>query len=209
MASLMASLLFAVLVAAPPSPAPGLSLDALHGQRTLEGLCWPEGITFRIADPETPPSAPPIAVARTEGKGGADRREAGHADAGTSPAGPARRTGAGERGGRDAEGRAENLQAKQVLALTRSIVELRRAAMDFPKMAASRRGRAGLRAILLFLVEQGVLTPAEMAEDLAEVVPGRVLDRIADRAARLERERDRAQVLLYLEEAARSGGGGR
>jgi hypothetical protein len=177
---------------------PELSPEAREGQRVLDGLCWPAGMTFKIADPVTPPSAAPIALPKTEGKGG---------DSGIRALAP--RAGAGGRGGASpAPGAATsppkpNAHEVRIAELSRSILDVGGAGMDLAKLSVAKR--VDLRPLLLFLVEQGALTKDEMEKELADMDLDRVLDRIKECTARLTQERDKVRVLLYLEEAARAG----
>lgn len=172
-----------------------LSPEAREGQKILDGLYWPAGITFKIADPTEAPTDKPIELPKTEGNGG---------EGGTRPSAAGARGTTGVRAGAGkplatagpSPPRPEELR---IFELTRSIIEIGRAGMDLAKLTLARH--VNLRPVLLFLVEQGVLTRAEMEVELAQLDLDRVMDLIAERTARLSQERDRLRVLLYLEEA--------
>lgn len=176
---------------------PELSPEAREGQRVLDGLCWPAGMKFKIADPVTPPSHATIVVPKTEGKGGdpgnrglAPRAGAGRGAASPAPGPPAALAG-------------PNKHEQRIVELSRAILDVGRAGMDLAKLRVTKR--VDLRPVLLFLVEQGALTQDEMKNELADMDLDRVLDRIKECMVRLTQERDKVRVLLYLEEAARAG----
>ena len=191
--------LFAVCTAvADPTSSPDSTL-LLRGQRQLEGPAWPRGMTFQIIDPDALQSGPPPELRASETNG--DARSP------SSFRGSSRR-GGGASVSKSTPARALLKPTPQVIAaverrrqlteLDLAVSQLRGAALDLGKLKAARSTKAELLPILMFLVERGVLTAAEKDAAFDELDTDDLLERIAECAARLASERDRACVQLYL-----------
>ena len=170
---------------------------AQRGRAALDALVWPRGLTFEIEDPDF--TRVPVLP---EGVGGSR----GHADApisGSLP-GAGARPGAGERSSAAPAVDPEVAKREQLAGeMASTLVALHQSAMDLAKLAAARTPAALLLPILLFLVEHGVMTEAERDAALKEPDLDLLVAKIRQAIARLEQERDRLSVLIYLDGVAR------
>jgi len=185
--------LLALATRLPAAPSPGD--DALAGLHALEGHAWPRGMTFTVGDGTSAAQASVPALAQSRGSAGGSGG-AGAPDVRTSSARPLPTVAAPD----------PQLAAleRQAAGLSRELVEMQSAGMDLAKLARAKQA-AALRPILLFLVERGVMTAAEMDAALESLDLDDVLAKIAAHALRLQAERDRVQVLIFVKSIERPG----
>lgn len=203
---------------APPLPSP----VELEGQAVLERLVWPAGMTIRIADPVTLPGEARVGDLGKSAHAGEASRAAGLAGIGGAP--PGGPEAAGGRGapaiataravligpaGPAAAASPASPAALRIQELEARALELARSSLDLAKLLVM-RDRRSRRPLLLFLVEQGVMTAAEVETFPAAPDADELVGRIRARVAALSAERDRDAVDLFLSsverlKAARAG----
>ena len=168
-------------------------------ERLFSSVYWPRSVTLRVAPLAPPRVGPPRQYWRTDNAGeafpGGVGRPGGKAGVPATAGAPGAAPDPVAVKKRDETVRALDHEANEV---NRGVIELTGSAGDVVRLALSGSKKQLLRPLLLFLVERGVLTAAEVdvwmqADDVQPL-----LDRVRLAIERLEDRREALAVRKYL-----------